>query len=159
MKNKLLVFLLGVVLAGCASGPMQQKSGPYETPAFSAMAKEIANDGSQDVLYKEWTTMYENGKLLTYGVFFVTEKGVYVVSWDRDNYRYRLIYKIPISYINSISEDALKKGKMERMLVITDKFGVDIGFGVEGRRAIRTILDALMIPAPQKVSQEVSPEE
>ncbi len=155
MKNKLLLFLLVAVVAGCSSGPMRQLYGPYETPVFSAIGRELADDGSQEILYKEWTPMYENGKLLSYGVFFITDKGVYMGLWDKKNYRYSLIYKAPIGYITSLTEDTLKKGEVEKVLVIKDKFGIETSFGVKGRRAIRAILETLM----EKLSEEGQEEE
>ena len=144
MRGKWLVFVAVVLLCGCGAAPMREVQGPYETPIFSAMAKEVANDGSKDVLYKEWAPMYEGGRLLSYGVFFVTDKGVYMGLWDTQNYRYRLIYRSPISYINTLSEGALKKGDVEKVLIVKDKFGVETGFGIKGRRAVRSILDALI---------------
>jgi len=156
MRGKCLAFVSMVLLCGCAGAPMREVQGPYETPIFSAMAKEVANDGSKEVLYKEWAPMYENGRLLSYGVFFVTDKGVYMGLWDTKNYRYRLIYKAPISYINSLSEDSLKKGDVEKVLIVKDKFGVKTGFGIKGRRAVRSIVDALM---ETRVQEEGADEE
>lgn len=145
MPNLKLIFALILIsgLAGCAtSGPMQTMAGPLHTPAFKPIILDTVNDGSQNVRFKEWTTLYENKELERWGVFFITDNGLYMANWDVREYRYNLVYKLAAEDIADISEELVERSMWvdSNLLVIKDKNGHEVGFALNGRNAVRAII-------------------
>lgn len=145
MPHVKLIFALILVtgLAGCATaGPMHTAAGPLQTPAFKPIILDTVNDGSENVRFKEWTTLYEGKELERWGVFFITDKGLYMANWDIREYRYNLVYKLAAEDIADISEDLVERSMWvdSNLLVIKDKNGHEVGFALNGRNAVRAII-------------------
>ena len=141
-KSILLTFGL-ITLVGCSSpGPMQTSLGPMNTPAFEPIVLDTVKDGSEKVLFKEWTTMYENKELQLWGVFFITDNGVYLANWDTRGYEYNLRYKLPITELESISDDTIVRDMWvdSNLLILKDRNGHEVGFALNGKNAARAIL-------------------
>lgn len=143
-KNNLVsILLLSSALAGCGSlGPMQRIEGPLYTPAFDVLALDTVKDGSEEVSYKEFTSMYENGEYKTSGVFFITENGAYMAEWDYVTYEYKLVYKVIDKEIVGISNGRIIRdfGFDSDLLEIKDAQGYKVGFTLQGKNAARNIL-------------------
>tara|TARA_R110002073_G_scaffold336545_1_gene535018 strand:- start:901 stop:1356 length:456 start_codon:yes stop_codon:yes gene_type:complete len=137
------IVLVVSILSACSSlGPMQTMQGPLNTPVFEPVAIDTVKDGSSSVLFKEWTTMYENQELKLWGVFFITQNGVYMANWDSRSYEYNLRYRIDSSDISSISEETVERSMWidSDLLVITDQNGHEVGFALNGKNAARSFL-------------------
>ncbi|UYM16212.1 hypothetical protein [Endozoicomonas euniceicola] len=142
--RNLILILIAVVLTGCASpGPMQLATGPMNTPVFDPVILNTVNDGSETVRFKEWTTMYENKELRLWGVFFITDKGAYLASWDSRGYEYNLRYQMKANDIKSFEDDTVVRDWWadSNLLVITDKNNIKVGFALNGKNAARSILN------------------
>jgi hypothetical protein len=137
------ITLVVSTLSACSSpGPMQTMQGPLNTPVFEPVAIHTVKDGSSSVLFKEWTTMYENQELKLWGVFFITQNGAYMANWDSRSYEYNLRYRIDPSDISSISEETVERSMWidSDLLVITDHNGHEVGFALNGKNAARSFL-------------------
>ncbi len=145
-RNLILILLVTFVLGGCSSpGPMQTGYGPMNTPVFEAIALSVVKDGSTSVRFKELTTMYENKELQLWGVFFITDNGVYLANWDTRSYEYHLRYRLPAKDIKEIADDTVVRSMWadSNLLVVTDKSGHKVGFALNGKNAVRSILDEI----------------
>jgi len=143
----LWIFTL-LILSGCSSpGPMQQPYGPLYTPAFEPIILATVDDGSEKIHFKEWTTMYQNDRLQFWGVFFITDHGAYMASWNTTSYEYNLSYKLMFKDIDSISRDTVERDMWldSNLLVLTDIAGNSIGFALDRKAAARAIImDGMM---------------
>lgn len=143
---KVVCALFAVVaLSACSSpGPMQIMQGPVNTPVFDPVALDTVKDGSSLVLFKEWTTMYENKELKLWGVFFITENGVYMANWDSRSYEYNLRYRMDMADIASVSETTVVRDMWidSDLLIITDSNGGEVGFSLNGRNAAKSFLQS-----------------
>lgn len=141
-----IISVVSIFFMGCASpGPMQQAWGPVNTPVFSPIVIDTVKDGSVKVHFKEWTTMYENKNLQAWGVFFITDHGAYMVRWDTDSYQYSLIYRIAINQIESLHDDIVVRNIWydSNLIVIKDISGHEVGFALNGKNAVRSILSEI----------------
>jgi hypothetical protein len=141
-----VVFLIFSSLSACSSpGPMQTMQGPLNTPVFEPVAINTVKDGSNSVLFKEWTTMYESQEIKLWGVFFITENGAYMANWDPKSYEYNLRYRIAVSDIAAISEETVVRSMWidSDLLIIADKTGKKVGFALNGKNAARSFLQNL----------------
>ncbi len=146
MKKGFMVLGCLVALSGCASpGPMQTVQGPINTPAFEPIVLDTIKDGSESVLFKEYTTLYEGEELQSWGVFFITEHGAYMGVWDLSGYRYNLSYKLPIAKLTNITEKTVERDMWvdSDLLVLTDTTGKKVGFALNRKNAARAILQEL----------------
>ncbi|WP_282111113.1 hypothetical protein [Shewanella algicola] len=142
IKSILLISVVSI-LSGCASpGPMQTITGPMNTPAFSPIILDTVKDGSETVRFKEWTTMYENKELQLWGVFFITDKGIYMANWDTNGYEYNLRYRLPATELAAISDDVVERDMWvdSNLLILKDQSGHEVGFALNGKNAARSIL-------------------
>ena len=142
VKN-FFVACIVLIFTGCAHpGPMQTSTGPMNTPAFEPIVLHKVHDGSKNVLFKEWTTMYKNKELVWWGVFFITDKGVYLATWNTQSYEYNLVYQLPASKIESISNQKItrKIWADSDLLIIKDKQSNEVGFALKSKSSARTIL-------------------
>lgn len=138
-----LIFALLVLVSSCSTpGPMQNIWGPFNTPAFEPIVLATVKDGSERVRFKESTTMYENKEFRTYGVFFITDNGAYLATWDTRSYEYNLRYKLPISELLSMEDDVVERSMWfdSNLLVLQSEDGTEVGFSLVGKNAVRTIL-------------------
>ncbi len=139
-------FLLATAalsLIGCASpGPMQMGYGPMQTSAFEPIILDTVQDDSDRVRFKEWTTMYENKEFQRWGVFFITDNGVYMANWDLRAYEYDLVYKLPAKDIQIMSEDRVERSMWidSDLFIIQDINGHEVGFALNGENAARSII-------------------
>lgn len=136
-------FIAVMALSACSSpGPMQTMPGPLNTPVFDPVALNTVKDGSSSVLFKEWTTMYENEELKLWGVFFITENGVYMANWDTRSYEYNLRYRMDMTDIASISETTVERDMWidSDLLIITGRNGGEVGFALNGKNAAKSFL-------------------
>ena len=143
MKQSLIVLCCVLTLGGCATpGPMQTHQGPINTPVFEPIVLHTVNDGSDEVLFKEYTTLYEGDEIQSWGVFFVTDRGAYMGVWDLLGYRYDLSYKLPIENLANISEQTVERDMWvdSNLLVLSDTTGKKVGFALNKKNAARTIL-------------------
>lgn len=142
MKFVSIIFFI-TLLTGCASaGPMQTMMGPMNTPAFEPIVLDVVQDGSKSIRFKEWTTMYENDSLQLWGVFFITDKGAYMASWDTRGFQYNLRYKLLASELAAIEDRIIQRDMWvdSNLLVLKDKNGHSVGFALNGKNAARSIL-------------------
>lgn len=152
LKSLLIIFLLSL-LVGCASpGPMQTAYGPMNTPAFEPIILSTVKDGSEKVHFKEWTTMYEGRSIKLWGVFFITDNGVYLASWDTRAYEYNLQYKLSTDQLESISDDTVVREYFfdSDLLVLKDKSGHEVGFALNGKNAARAIIKEISTKTPSE---------
>lgn len=132
-----------IILGGCSSpGPMQTAYGPMNTPAFEPIILDTVKDGSANVLFKEWTTMYDNKELKLRGVFFITNNGIYLADWNTMSYEYNLRYKLLATDLEAISDDTVVRDMWldSNLLILKDKSGHEVGFALNGKNAARSIL-------------------
>ncbi|MDD9158404.1 hypothetical protein PVK64_19755 [Aliivibrio sp. S4TY2] len=149
--RKLLCLVVFFTLTGCSSpGPMQTPLGPINTPVFDSIALATAKDGTSEVKFKTQNAMlYKNGDLSYFvtSVFFITENGVYVASWDTQSYQYNLIVRIPVENIKRVYYKTYVRDYLPDLdlLVIETIEKENIGFYIGGSSAVKSILDE-MIP-------------
>ncbi|OOE64665.1 hypothetical protein [Salinivibrio kushneri] len=145
MKHFLIVGFV-FILFGCSSpGPMQKPQGPISTPAFEPIVLDMVKDGSGKILFKEYTTLYEDKDLKSWGVFFITEHGAYMANWHSSEYKYNLSYKLPIEKLSDISEQTVERDMWidSDLLVLKDVTGKEVGFSLYGKNAARAVLQEL----------------
>ena len=141
------IFLL--VIACSAPGPMQTQTGPINTPAFEPIVLDLVKDNSKNILFKEqYVTMYENDSRenLLGGTFFITENGAYLAYWNVQTFQYNITYRIKADEITKISDYTVVREYLpdSDLVVITDKDGRDIGFGIVKRNAAKYSLEKIM---------------
>ncbi len=147
LKNFYAVFFISILLmfVGCCppQGPMKQANGPVDTALFEPILFNATKDDSSVVLFKEYTTIYENDELNCWGLFVITDTSNYLVRWNRTSYEYMLIYKIKHDEIESLGEKIIIRKWMpdSDLLVIKGKNGIETGFALNGRRAARSIIE------------------
>jgi hypothetical protein len=153
MKKISFVLIVLFTLSACGSlGPMQRFQGPIGTPVFDIIALQKINDGSEEILFKEMARMYdeqdviENKYASNYGSFIITEKGIYVMSWDNKNYQYNKLFSLPINDIDSLLEAnaSVMVWVDSNILIIKDKYGEKTGFHMQGRIAAKSIINNLL---------------
>lgn len=144
----LAICLFSLLTACTTQGPMQSMYGPLDTPVFDPIVLDKVQDGATKVLFKEWTTMYENNEFQFWGTFVITDSGAYMITWDQHSYQYNLQYRIPVDQIASISTDKISRSMWvdSNILIITDKNGSEIGFALVGKNAAKSILNQLVSP-------------
>lgn len=127
---------------------MQSMKGPLETDSFELIALKNINDGSSEIIFKEWTRMYEDkedgeyGLMATFGVFCLTEKGVYFLDWDTNSYEYHVLYKLPREQVEAL-QDTMAATTIwvdSSILDIINKNGNSTGFDLRGKGTVRSIL-------------------
>ncbi len=141
-------MIILVSLFGCASpGPMQTTTGVMRTPAFRPLALDTTNDGSKEILFKEYTTMYDDKQLRRWGVFFITDRGAYMASWDTQTYIYNLNYQLKKEEILEILDETVvrKYWHDSNLLVIKDVRGNKIGFALIDKIAARSLLQKFVM--------------
>jgi len=149
MKKTLKILIIStsaVAVSACSTpGPMQTMYGPMNTPVFEPVALDTVKDGSSKVYFKEWTTMYENKEIKLWGVFFITENGAYMASWDTQSYEYNLKYKINKDDVELVSDDTVARSFWpdSDLLIIKDKLGNEVGFALNGKGAARSFLNEI----------------
>jgi len=149
MKNVILLVsvILMFLLTACASpGPMQTSTGLMHTPAFRPIILDTIDDGSEEILFKEYTTMYDNKELRRFGIFFITDKGVYMATWDTHSYVYNIHYRLSVNNIAEILNETVVRDfwRDSNLLVIKDTRGNKIGFALHGKIGARLILQNLI---------------
>lgn len=138
----ILVLLILSLFTGCGPGPMESFRGPVNTPVFKPVILDTLNDGSNNVLFKDFGFMYINHDLQTIGDFIVTNKGVYFVKWNPSSYRYSTAYQVKFKNIANISNDTIHRtiGFDSNLIVIEDKRGSKIGFALQQVTAAKNII-------------------
>jgi hypothetical protein len=96
-------------------------------------------------LFKEYTTLYEDKVLKSWGVFFITEHGVYMANWSSLEYKYHLSYKLPIEKLSDISEQTVERDMWidSDLLILKDVTGKEVGFSLYGKNAARAVLQEI----------------
>lgn len=138
--HKLLACILLSTLAGCSSlGPMQRSYGPMDTPSFEPIALATVNDGSTEVLFKEYGCLFNQGRYDGCGVFFITDNGVYLAKWDAISYEYKLSFHLLRKNISNVSERRYVRdfGFDSHLLVIQDIRGEKINFDIKSANAAK----------------------
>lgn len=151
MKKLIIPILSIILLSGCAQpGPMQTPNGLLKTKAFEPIFLHTINNGSKSVLFKEYTTFYEHKELKAWGVFTITEQGVYFAVWDTQAFEYNILFKLDKNEIANINEDIIVRSMWvdSELLTIKDKNNKEVGFALNGKRAAYTILDRLLKDRP-----------
>ena len=141
------IFVLIVLLSGCSTlGPMQTQQGLLSTKQFQPIFINTVKDGSSKILFKEFTTMYQNNDLEAWGVFTITDQGVYFATWDVRGYEYHVLFQLSKSAISKIGERTVKRDLWvdSKLLSISDKNGIETGFALNGNRAALSILNKLI---------------
>lgn len=149
MKSKkiLLLAMVLMLMSGCARpGPMQTQNGLLQTKQFEPIFLSTIKDGSEKVLFKEYTTMYENRELKYWGVFTITDKGAYFATWDTISFEYNLLFKLNKNEIATLGEDEIIRSMWidSELLTIKDKNNHEVGFALNGKRAAYTTLNRLI---------------
>lgn len=134
-----------MILVGCCPppGPMKQINGPVDTALFEPIFFHFTRDDSTKVLFKEYTTIYENDEYKRWGLFVITDKSNYLVNWDTVGYEYRFIYKIKHDEIESLGEKTISRKWLpdSDLFIIKGKNGIETGFALNGRRAARSLIE------------------
>ena len=147
-SRKILLFTVALILmSGCAGpGPMQTPNGLLQTKQFEPIFLSTVKDGSEKVLFKEYTTMYENRELKYWGIFTITDQGVYFATWDTISFEYNLLFKLNKNEIATLGEDEIIRSMWidSELLTIKDKNNYEVGFALNGKRAAYTTLNRLI---------------
>ena len=146
-KKNLLLAIVLMLMSGCAHpGPMQTQNGLLQTKQFEPIFLSTIKDGSEKVLFKEYTTMYENRELKYWGVFTITDKGTYFATWDTISFEYNLLFKLNKNEIATLGEDEIIRSMWidSELLTIKDKNNHEVGFALNGKRAAYTTLNRLI---------------
>lgn len=83
-------------------------SGLVDILVFDFIVIYIVDDGLMRVFFKEWMVMYENKEGKLWGVFFIMDKGVYLVNWDCNWFEYLFRYCVGVLEIVEIIEDIVE---------------------------------------------------
>ena len=144
-SRKILLFTVVLILmSGCVRfGPMQTPNGLLKTKQFEPIFLSTVKDGSEKVLFKEYTTMYENRELKYWGIFTITDQGVYFATWDTISFEYNLLFKLNKNEIATFGEDEIIRSMWidSELLTIKDKNNHEVGFALNGKRAAYTTLN------------------
>ncbi|WP_324170773.1 hypothetical protein [Sulfurimonas sp.] len=145
MKKFYFSFLVLItLLSGCSAlGPMQTQQGLLSTKQFKPIFIETVKDGSSEILFKEFTTMYQNDDLKAWGIFTITDQGVYFAQWDVRGFEYNIMFKLSKNEISKIEERIVKRDLWanSKLLTIFDKNGIETGFALNGDRAALSTLN------------------
>ena len=149
MKSKkvLLFAVVLMLMSGCAQlGPMQTPDGLLKTKQFEPIFLSTVKDGSEKVLFKEFTTMYENRELKAWGTFTITDQGAYFARWNTISFEYNLLFKLNKNEIATLGEDKIIRSMWidSELLTIKDKNNHEVGFALNGKRAADTTLNRLI---------------
>ena len=125
---------------------MQRASGLLKTKQFELIFLYTVKDGSKKVLFKEYTTMYENEELQTQGTFTITDQGAYFATWNTISFEYNLLFKLNKNEIATIGEDKIHRSIWidSELLTIKDKNNHEVGFALNGKRAAYITLNRLI---------------
>jgi len=147
-STKILLFAVVLILmSGCARpGPMQTPNGLLQTKQFEPIFLSTVKDGSEKVLFKEYTTMYENRELKYWGTFTITDQGAYFATWNTISFEYNLLFKLNKNEIATLGEDKIIRSMWidSELLTIKDKNNHEVGFALNGKRAAYTTLNRLI---------------
>jgi len=157
--KKIFIFITVLILmSGCTQpGPMQTPSGLLKTKQFEPIFIQTIKDGSETVLFKEYTTMYEHGDLQYWGVFTITDQGVYFALWDTIGFEYNVLFKLNKNEIASLSEDLISRSLWvdSELLIIKDKNNNEVGFALNGKRAAYTTLNRLINNKSNRIEKPI----
>ncbi|MBO2581979.1 complement C1q domain-containing protein [Shewanella algae] len=150
MKRIAVIAVLLVGLSGCGSlGPMQKMDGPIGTPVFDVIALSTINDGSDEIIFKEKARVYNKQDIKDdkyashFGIFIITQKGVYALKWDVRSYQYNMLYSVSFSDIDTLLEAnaSIAAWIDSNVFVIKDKYGDEMGFHMQGLSAAKSIIN------------------
>jgi len=144
MKKFYFSFLILIILlSGCTQGPMQTPQGLLATKQFKPIFINTVKDGSSKILFKEFTTMYQNDNLKAWGIFTITDQGVYFVQWDMRGFEYNILFELSKNEISKIRESVVKRELWpdSKLLTISDNNRIETGFALNGNRAALSILN------------------
>lgn len=147
IKFFLLVISILILISGCAQrGPMQTPNGLLSTKQFKPIFLSTVNDNSSTILFREFTTMYENNDLKSWGIFVITDKGVYFAVWNMYSFEYNILFKLKIKEIDGFGEDKIVRDMWidSELLTIKDNNKYEVGFALNGKRAAYTTLNRLI---------------
>ena len=136
-----------IFMSGCSKlGPMQTPNGLLETKQFEPIFLYTVKDGSETVLFKEYTTMYENKELKAWGIFTITDQGAYFATWDTRSFEYHVLFNLKKNEIGSLGDDKIIRTMWvdSELLTIKDKNNHETGFALNGKRAAFTTLERLI---------------
>lgn len=147
LKTILSIITITIFMNGCSNlGPMQTPDGLLSTKQFKPIFLSTIEDGSTKILFKEYTTMYENKDLKSWGTFIITDKGTYFAMWNTMSFEYNVLFKLSIKEINNFGEDTIVRDMWidSELLTIKDNNNNEVGFALNGKRAAYTTLNRLI---------------
>lgn len=138
-----LLLLVAIIFIGCGpKGPMLSYQGPLDTKVFKPIFLNTVDDGSSEILFKEFTTMYNKRDIKGFGVFVITDKSTYFTRWNINSFEYEIIYVVNNSNIKDLKNETIVREYWvdSDLLKIKDSNDLYTGFALDGKQAAYTIL-------------------